>query len=103
MILINFYTAPSLQWHEPHPRNRPHGRLAEFAGISTESAVKLLKVFERDGLIKPDEKDVKFLTHQVGNFAYNLETVEINGPVLPEINKFLRCITGNRFKIVNEM
>jgi CRP-like cAMP-binding protein len=32
--------------------------LAEFAGISTESAVKLLKIFERDGLIKLNEKDI---------------------------------------------
>lgn len=32
--------------------------LAEFAGISTESTVKLLKIFERDGLIKLQEKDI---------------------------------------------
>jgi CRP/FNR family transcriptional regulator len=32
--------------------------LAEFAGISTESAVKLLKIFEKDGLIKLNEKDI---------------------------------------------
>jgi CRP-like cAMP-binding protein len=32
--------------------------IAEFAGISTESAVKLLKSFEKDGLIVLNEKDV---------------------------------------------
>lgn len=32
--------------------------IAEFAGISTESAVKLLKNFEKDGLITLDEKDI---------------------------------------------
>jgi CRP/FNR family transcriptional regulator len=32
--------------------------MAEFAGISTESAVKLLKSFEKDGLIELQEKDI---------------------------------------------
>ena len=32
--------------------------MADFAGISTESAVKLLKSFEKDGLIELHEKDV---------------------------------------------
>jgi CRP-like cAMP-binding protein len=32
--------------------------MADFAGISTESAVKLLKSFEKDGLIKLHEKDI---------------------------------------------
>jgi CRP-like cAMP-binding protein len=32
--------------------------LADFAGISTESAVKLLKIFEKDGLIELHEKDI---------------------------------------------
>jgi len=35
--------------------------LAEFAGISTESTVKLLKNFEKDGLIKLHEKDIELL------------------------------------------
>jgi CRP/FNR family transcriptional regulator len=35
--------------------------LAEFAGISMESAVKLLKSFEKDGLIKLHEKDINIL------------------------------------------
>jgi len=30
--------------------------LADFAGISTESTVKLLKMFEKDGLIKLNER-----------------------------------------------
>lgn len=37
--------------------------LADFAGISTESAVKLLKIFEKDGLIKLHEKDIKIVKH----------------------------------------
>lgn len=35
--------------------------LAEFAGISMESAVKLLKSFEKDGIIKLHEKDINIL------------------------------------------
>jgi CRP/FNR family transcriptional regulator len=35
--------------------------LADFAGISTESAVKLLKIFEKDGLIKLNEKDIQII------------------------------------------
>jgi CRP/FNR family transcriptional regulator, polysaccharide utilization system transcription regulator len=35
--------------------------IADFAGISTESAVKLLKSFEKDGLIKLNEKDIALL------------------------------------------
>lgn len=32
--------------------------IANFAGVSTESAVKLLKSFEKDGLIELSEKDI---------------------------------------------
>ena len=32
--------------------------VAEFAGISTESTVKLLKTFEKDGLIRLQEKEI---------------------------------------------
>lgn len=35
--------------------------MADFAGISTESAVKLLKSFEKDGLIILKEKDIEVL------------------------------------------
>ncbi len=35
--------------------------IADFAGISTESAVKLLKSFEKDGLIKLNDKDIQVL------------------------------------------
>ncbi len=35
--------------------------IADFAGISTESAVKLLKSFEKDSLIELHEKDIKLL------------------------------------------
>lgn len=37
--------------------------IADFAGISTESAVKLLKSFEKDGLIELNEKDINILKH----------------------------------------
>jgi len=37
--------------------------LADFAGISTESTVKLLKAFEKDGLIELHEKDITLLKH----------------------------------------
>jgi CRP-like cAMP-binding protein len=39
--------------------------LADFAGISTESTVKLLKIFEKDGLIELHEKDIKIVNHEV--------------------------------------
>ena len=35
--------------------------IAEFAGISTESAVKLLKSFEKDGLVELREKDIRLI------------------------------------------
>jgi len=35
--------------------------VADFAGISTESAVKLLKSFEKDGLIELNEKDIRLV------------------------------------------
>jgi CRP/FNR family transcriptional regulator len=38
--------------------------LADFAGISTESTVKLLKTFEKDGLIGLHEKDIKILNEE---------------------------------------
>lgn len=37
--------------------------LADFAGISTESTVKLLKSFEKDGLIELHEKDIRLINH----------------------------------------
>ena len=37
--------------------------IADFAGISTESAVKLLKSFEKDGLIELNEKDILVVDH----------------------------------------
>ena len=35
--------------------------IADFASVSTESAVKLLKQFEKDGLIKLHDKDIELL------------------------------------------
>ncbi|MGE0020128.1 MAG: Crp/Fnr family transcriptional regulator [Draconibacterium sp.] len=37
--------------------------IADFAGISTESAVKLLKSFEKDGLIELQEKNIKLVNY----------------------------------------
>ena len=37
--------------------------LADFAGISTESTVKLLKMFEKDGLIALNEKDLNIIKY----------------------------------------
>jgi CRP/FNR family transcriptional regulator len=37
--------------------------IADFAGISTESAVKILKSLEKDGLIELHEKDIIILNH----------------------------------------
>jgi len=45
--------------------------IADFAGVSTESAVKLLKGFEKDGLIELNEKDISV----------------VNQPALIEISK----------------
>jgi len=38
--------------------------IADFAGTSTESTVKLLKSFEKDGLIKLNEKDIEILNRE---------------------------------------
>ena len=38
--------------------------IADFAGTSTESAVKLLKSFEKDGLIALNEKDISIVKHE---------------------------------------
>lgn len=37
--------------------------LADFAGISTESAVKLLKTLEKEGIIELNDKDIKILKY----------------------------------------
>ncbi|HEY5124336.1 MAG TPA: Crp/Fnr family transcriptional regulator [Ignavibacteria bacterium] len=39
--------------------------LADFAGISTESTVKLLRTFEKEGLIELHEKDMKLVKYDV--------------------------------------
>ncbi len=38
--------------------------IADFAGISTESAVKILKTFEKEGTIRLDEKSITILNHK---------------------------------------
>ncbi len=47
--------------------------LADFSGISTESAVKLLKSFEKDGLIELQEKNVVLLNYK------ELEEISMKG------------------------
>lgn len=47
--------------------------LAEFAGISTESAVKLLKSYEKDGLIDLKDKDIVILNSD------SLKEISIHG------------------------
>ncbi|MBW6490621.1 MAG: Crp/Fnr family transcriptional regulator [Lentimicrobium sp.] len=47
--------------------------IADFAGLATESTVKLLKAFEKDGLIKLEEKNVLLLDIQ------NLEQINLRG------------------------
>ncbi|HOF20063.1 MAG TPA: Crp/Fnr family transcriptional regulator [Bacteroidales bacterium] len=39
--------------------------LADFTGISTESTVKLLKTFEKDGLIELQDKDIVIKNHGI--------------------------------------
>jgi CRP/FNR family transcriptional regulator len=39
--------------------------LADFAGISTESTVKLLKMFEKEGIIELNEKDIKIVKYDI--------------------------------------
>ena len=41
--------------------------IADFAGISTESAVKLLKSFEKDNLIELHEKDIQLIDYNTIN------------------------------------
>jgi CRP/FNR family transcriptional regulator len=41
--------------------------IADFAGISTESAVKLLKSFEKDNLIELHEKDIHLINYNTLN------------------------------------
>jgi CRP/FNR family transcriptional regulator len=38
--------------------------IADFAGLSTESTVKLLKGFEQDGLIRLVDKDIEVLKRE---------------------------------------
>ena len=38
--------------------------IADFAGLSTESTVKLLKGFEQDGLIRLIDKDIEVLNRE---------------------------------------
>lgn len=54
----------------PYPNEEVFGNLsrkdlADFAGIATESAVKLLKNFEKDGLISLQDKSITILKKQM--------------------------------------
>lgn len=46
-------------------KNLSRKEIAEFAGISTESTVKLLKAFEKDGLIGLHEKDIHVIRREM--------------------------------------
>lgn len=39
--------------------------IADYAGVSTESAVKLLKTFEKEGILKLQGKDISILNHDL--------------------------------------
>ena len=39
--------------------------IAEFAGISTESAVKLLKTFDKEGIIELHDKNIEIIKPEV--------------------------------------
>lgn len=46
--------------------------IAEFAGLTTESTVKILKSFEKDGLIRLDEKSIEILdTNRLAEISKN--------------------------------
>jgi CRP-like cAMP-binding protein len=47
--------------------------IADFAGISTESTVKILKSFEKDGLLELHEKDIKITKYDT------LEKIHLKG------------------------
>lgn len=47
--------------------------IADFAGLSTESTVKLLKTFEKEGLISLEDKDIRL------NDVAGLEQINLRG------------------------
>lgn len=61
-VLLNL--APENYGGEDLIRHLSRRELADFAGISTEGAVKVLKSFEKDGLIKLSDKSIIILNHQ---------------------------------------
>lgn len=60
-VLLNL--APENYGGEDIFRHLSRRELADFAGISTEGAVKVLKSFEKDGLIKLSDKSIIILDH----------------------------------------
>jgi CRP/FNR family transcriptional regulator len=58
-VLLNL--APENYGGEDLIRHLSRRELADFAGISTEGAVKVLKSFEKDGLIKLSDKNITLL------------------------------------------
>ena len=38
--------------------------IADFAGLSTENVVKLLKAYEKEGLLKLNDKDIQLINRQ---------------------------------------
>jgi CRP-like cAMP-binding protein len=61
-VLLNL--APENFGGEDLFRHLSRRELADFAGISTEGAVKVLKSFEKDGLISLTDKSIALLDHK---------------------------------------
>ncbi|MGE5349214.1 MAG: Crp/Fnr family transcriptional regulator [Actinomycetota bacterium] len=61
MATVILSLAPENFGGEELVRHLSRRELADFAGISTEGAVKVLKSFEKDGLIRLEEKNIIIL------------------------------------------
>jgi CRP/FNR family transcriptional regulator len=61
MATVLLSLAPENFGGEELVRHLSRRELADFAGISTEGAVKVLKSFEKDGLIRLEEKNIIIL------------------------------------------
>lgn len=64
MATVLLRLAPENFGGEDIIRHLSRRELADFAGISTEGAVKVLKSFEKEGIVRLDEKSVNILDHR---------------------------------------
>lgn len=64
MATVLLRLAPENFGGEDISRHLSRRELADFAGISTEGAVKVLKSFEKEGIISLDEKSIIILNHR---------------------------------------